>query len=157
MSRSLASAALAELNCSSTGGVWLALATITHADLASTLRLVNDRADVVSGGDTYTAFPFSVQLPADVDEAPRALLAIDAVDLTVVTAARTITSPATTTIEVIRQSAPDTILVSYSLQARSASYDAANVTLELFASPVLDESYPGTEFTPILFPAIYDR
>ena len=31
------------------------------------------------------------------------------------------------------------------------------VEIELSADPVLEESYPGTEFTPISFPAGFDR
>ena len=157
MPRALPAAALAELYSQSTGGLWLVLLTVTHADLPATLRLVNDRASVVSGGDTYSPFPFTMQLPPDVEDMPRALLTIDAVDLSIITAIRSITSPASVTVEIIRQSAPDTILASWILEMRGASYDTQTVTIELHPPPVLEESYPGTEFTPLLFPGVFDR
>jgi hypothetical protein len=157
MPRALPSAALAELYAQRSSGVWLTLLTIEHADLPATIRLVNDRASVVSGGDTYAALGFSIQLPADAEEIPRASLTVDAVDRTIITALRSITTPATVTVEIVRQSAPDTILASWVLEMRNASYDAQTVTMELYPPPVLDEAYPGTDFTPLLFPGIFDR
>ena len=157
MSRGLSSAAKAELYAAQTGGVWLVLLTITH-DSLTTLRFVNDRQSVTSGGDVYTAAAFSVRLPADRDEAPRAIITLDNVDQTAVAAIRSITTPAAITVEIIRRSDPDTILVTYpDLRLAAAKITATAIELELSADPVLEESYPGTDFTPLLFPAGFDR
>lgn len=157
MSRGLSSAAKAELYAAQTGGVWLVLLTITH-DSLTTLRFVNDRQSVTSGGDVYTPVAFQASLPADRDEAPRAIITLDNVDQATVAAVRSITTPAAVTIEVIRASDPNTILVSYpDLRLVGARITASTIDLELTADPVVEESYPGTDFTPLLFPAGFDR
>ena len=157
MSRGLSSAAKAELYAAQCGGIWLVLLTISHTSI-TTLRYVNDRQSVTSGGDVYSPAAFSASLPADRDEAPRALITLDNVDQAAVAALRSITSPATITIEVIRRSAPDTILVSYpDLRLTGARITASTIELELAADAVVDEGYPGTDFTPLLFPAGFAR
>ena len=97
MSRGLSSAAKAELYAASTSGVWLTLLTIEHASFGATLRYVNDRANVTSGGDVYTAMAFSARLPADRDAPPRAVITLDNVDQATIASVRTITTPATVT------------------------------------------------------------
>jgi len=158
VSRGLSSAAKAELYAANCAGVWLTLLTIEHASFASTLRFVNDRQNVTSGGDVYTAMAFGAQLPADRDGPVRAIITLDNVDQACVAAVRAITTPATVTIEVIRRSAPDTILVSYPfLQLVAVRIMATSIEFELSADPVLDEAYPGLDYTPLSFPAGFDR
>lgn len=56
----------------------LILLDITHPGLTEPARVVNDTADVVSFGNTYTALAFDIALPDDPEEGlPRAMLAID--------------------------------------------------------------------------------
>jgi hypothetical protein len=157
MSRGLSSAAKAELYAAQTSGVWLVLLTVEHASF-STLRYVNDRANITSGGDTYTAMAFSCRLPADRDGPVRAIVSLDNVDRATIASVRAVTSPATVTLEVIRQSAPDTIVVSYPyLQLVGCTITTDRIDFELGSDPVLDEAYPGLEFTPLSFPAGFDR
>ena len=70
----------------STSGVApLYLLEITHDQLAVPIRVVNDNQDLVSNGDTYTAYAFRITLPTDIaGQLPRATLTIDNVgrDLT---------------------------------------------------------------------------
>lgn len=158
MSRGLSSAAKADLYSPNGSGVYLVLLTITHPDI-TTIRLVNDRQGLVSGGDTYTPLAFTARLPPDSAEGnPSAVLILDNVDQSIVAAARSITTPASVTIEVVRQSAPDTILVTYSdLRLTGAKITATSIEFDLSADPVVDESYPGLDFTPLSFPAGFDR
>lgn len=158
MSRGLSSAAKAELYAANTGGVWLALVTITHDDFAATIRLVNDRQNVTSNGQVFTACAFSLTLPPDADTAPRAVLSIDNVDRSIVASVRAITSPATVRVDVIRRSAPDTLIISYPyLRAVSATISSDRIDFTVAGDRVLDESYPGQEFTPLAFPAGFSR
>lgn len=158
MSRGLSSEAKAELYAPSTSGVWIVLLTLEHASFASTLRYVNDRQNVTSGGDMYTALAFSARLPADRDAPPRAVLVLDNVDQSTIASSRAITTPASVTIEVIRRSAPDTILVSYpNLKLRNIGISETSVEYELAGDAVGDEMYPGTTFTPLHFPAGFAR
>lgn len=51
---------------------------ITHADLATPIRVIGDTQDLEISGDTFVAMPFRIQLPDDLEkQQPRARLAID--------------------------------------------------------------------------------
>lgn len=158
MSRGLSSAAKAELYAANCTGVWLVLLTVEHATFGATIRLVNDRQSVTSGGDVYTPMAFRPSLPPDRDGPARAVVVVDNVDRALIAAVRAITTPATVTMELIRRSAPDTIVASWPyLRLVGATIDAGQITFELAPDAVLDESYPGTDFTPLGFPAGFDR
>lgn len=63
---------------STTGTAPVILLEISHAQLATPVRVVNDTEDIVSDGDTYTAFAFRVALPSDIaGQLPRATLTLD--------------------------------------------------------------------------------
>lgn len=63
---------------STSGAAPVYLLEISHDQLAVPIRVVNDTSDLVSNGDTYTAFAFRVALPDDVaGRLPRATLSID--------------------------------------------------------------------------------
>ena len=157
MSRSLSATAIAELNAATCAEPYLVLLTIEHDDI-TTLRFVNDGANITSGGDVYTALAFSAKLPADRDGPVSAKITLDNVDRATVVAVRSITTPATVTIELIRHSAPSTIIATWSyLRLLTAEITASQIVLGLTGDAVLDEAYPGTEFTPLDFPAGFDR
>lgn len=60
------------------GAAPLYLLEISHSQLGTPIRIVNDTQDLVSGGNTYTAFAFRITLPQDIDgQLPRAQLTID--------------------------------------------------------------------------------
>lgn len=158
MSRGLSSTAKAELYAATCSEPWLTLITVTHASFGATLRFVNDHTSVTSGGDLYSPMAFSARLPADRDGPPTATLVLDNVDRATVDEFRAITTPATVTIEVIRRSDPSTILASFPyLRLEKAQITASTIELELRADAVLDESYPGQDFTPLAFPGGFDR
>lgn len=100
---------------------WLELLTITHPDLPTPIRIVNDTDDVVHQGDTYTALPFGIQLPDNPETgASVARITVDNVG-------RTLTdwlevskggTDANVTITVILRSDPNT-----------AQFEATNMTL----------------------------
>ena len=92
MSRGLSATAIAELNAATCAEPYLVLLTIAHADI-TTLRFVNDRANVTSGGDLYTGLSFSAKLPADRDGPVSAQITLDNVDRATITAVRSITTP----------------------------------------------------------------
>ncbi len=158
MSAGLSAACKAALYAPNTGDLPLCLLTLDHDDWAQPVRLVNDRQDLVSNGDTYTARAFSVQLPADKDGPPRAVLVVDNVDRALVAAMRTITTPPTVSIGLVLRSAPNTIERTWpNLRIRSAQIHATALEVELGPNAVFDEGYPGLDFTPLAFPAGFDR
>lgn len=157
MSRSTTLTLRQAVNAQETDEVFLLLLTIDHAELGAPIRVVCDKADVTSGGDTYSQFAFQVSLPDDrEDRPPRVTLRIDNVDRQIVQAIRTITSAPSVTLEVVLASDPDTIEAGpFDFELRSARYDALLVEGELGFEPVLDEPFPAQRFTPQLYPGLF--
>lgn len=134
--------------------VTLAFLDIAHADLAATLRLVNNMVAVTKGGNSYSPCAFSIVLPTDRDgEDGTAQLVVDAVDLSIITAIRTIETPAAITVTIALASAPDTTEVSYgTFLWRPVSWTKSAVSGELAYDDVLDILLPGDCFTPVNVP-----
>lgn len=153
----LSAAEYAQANASSTAGEWFALLTISHDDI-STLRYAAAEEDVTSNGNVFTALGFDVRLPGNSGEPPAAQIVLDNVDLSTITAVRSITDPADIQVDIVRRSAPDTIVRTYpNLKLLGATIVPETVSLDLGPDPVFEESYPGTEFTPDLFPGLFEE
>lgn len=153
----LSSPALEAIYAPRTAKVFLELLTITHADLASTIRLVNDRVDIVSRSNTYTAFPFECRLVPDRDgELPQAEISCDNVSRTLIQQIRTLEAPPQISVEVILADTPDTIEMGpYEFTVTQAVYDAATITLSLAFENILAEPYPSGIFSPANFAGLF--
>ena len=136
------------------GDAFLSLLTIDHEALLVPIRVVNDNVSIMSNGDTYLAFPFDVTLPIDdAKQMPNAKLSIDNVDRTIIDAARSITSPADVTIQIIKSSDPDTVELSLTdFKLRDVKADAGVVEGVLTLEDFLQEPYPAGTFDPGRFP-----
>lgn len=134
----------------------LILLTIAHADLASDITVVNNNEDIISNSVTFTAFPFEVGLPKSTgDGVPRASLRISNVAREIGQAIRNITTPATVTIQVVRQDAPDTVEVELpNLRLVNTRVDALSVQGELEFEDLDREAYPAYTFSPAEFPGL---
>jgi len=137
--------------------VFLHLVTIDHDDLGAPIRLVDNLIDITSRGDLYTAFPIRVVLPPDVPgELPGLDLTIDAIDQSLITALRSISSPPKISIDVIIASTPDTIEAGpFAFDVTSCEYNANEVRLRLEAERLLSEPYPSGIFSPVAFPMLF--
>lgn len=157
MTRPLTTTQRDELYAPATATVWLTLLTVEHDDLVAPIRLVDDRAAHNSRGNQYLPWPFSVELPSETDESfPGASLRISVVDRDILTQLRALGSPPTVTIEVIRASAPDTVVAGpWSLDVASAEIGPLEAVLALSHEPILEEPYPGLTYTPEDFPALF--
>jgi hypothetical protein len=162
----LSAPALAGVLAQETGEAYLLLLTITHASLATPIRVVNDHANLVSRGATYVAYPFEIDLPDDAPgEAPRVRLRIDNIGVPdsadplarrVSDYIRAIDSPFTAALEVVLASTPDLVEAGpFTLTAQRAEYDAQIVSAELAFEDVLNEPYPGDSFTPASHPGLF--
>ena len=133
----------------------LVLLTIEHADI-TTIRLVDNRVDVTSGGDIYTAKAFTLRLPDSLEDAPSGgRLRIDNVSRELGEAIRTISSPPDVTIELIRQADPDTIEMSWpAMQMTNTQFDFLTVEGDLGFENLNREPYPFLTFSPAEFPGV---
>lgn len=137
---------------------FLVLLTVTVPDLSDTAYIVNNLEDVVSRGNTYLAYPFSITLPSELeDEQPRVEIVIDNVDRRITEFIRAQLEPPLFKIEVVLASSPDTVerTVDY-LTLSDVEYDAATVkaTLtpaDLLSLPAIDHYYDATQFPDLLY------
>ena len=130
MSRTLSSTAIAAAFAQETGEIPLMLLELSHTDI-TTLRYVNNTADVTSNGEVYTAYPIAANIPPvdSDDEIPRAQVEFDNVDLTVIQAIRGLSTAPTVKIAIILASEPDDILDDwYEFTLKDISYNALSVS-----------------------------
>lgn len=156
MPRTLSATAVASLNAQETGEVWLVLLTISHPDLPTPIRVVNNNEDITSRGNLFQAFPFQIILPSeDPDTPPRAAIRIDNVDRSIIAVLRSISSAPSVTIEIILASQPNTVEIAYtSLALRNVRYDPAVIEGELFFEPLFDQPITAS-MTPSRFPGMF--
>lgn len=158
MTRAIPTGTLADLYAPTQATHRVDLVTLSSAELASPLRYVNDTMNLESRGNTFAAFAFTVSRPASrANERPRAQLVLDMVDRTVIVALRSIRQPLTVLIEEVDRAAPDTVIQTVTMRGVAAPYTVSSAVVELAPGPVLDEAYPGIEFTPVWFPGAFAR
>jgi hypothetical protein len=140
-----------------TGEVFLFLLDLAHPSM-ETMHFVNDKVDLVVGLVTYTAFPFDVVLPDDrEDEITRIQLAIDNIDLHVVEAVRSIDTPATVTLSLVRAAEPTVLLAGpVNCSLRNVVVNELTVSGDLAPwEDMMNEPYPKDVFDPARFPALF--
>ena len=140
-----------------TDQVFLVLLTIAHADISPSITVVNNNADIVSNGTTFTALPFDITLPDNKENSPtRATLSIDNVSREIATHIRNITTAPTITIQVIRAADPDTIEIEFvPLTLRNVSWNFTTISGELVGENMETEPYPAGQFSPAFFPGMF--
>ncbi len=168
MSRTFSNAARQALYDPQTAEVFLVLLTIKHPTMADDIRVVNNTQDIVSRGNSYTAFPFDIDLPADdPTRIPRVRLTIDNVGeiddpdnpgqtIRVVDKLRQIPLPRpTVTIEIVMASAPDTVEAGpIELELQNINYSATTIEGDLVGFDVAEQAFPGDAFNTVDWPGL---
>lgn len=156
MSRSLSSIARQALFAQETGEVFIVLLTIDHPQLSTPIRVCSDAVQCMSRGNVFVAFPFDIVLPNDSDAPPQASLQIDNVSQEIAASIRSIGTPPSVTIEVVRASAPDTVEASLpAFQLTNVRYDTLLVQGDLVTEDLTSEPFPADMFTPSNFPGLF--
>ena len=158
MPRTLPTSVITAVNSQTTTNVFLVLLEISHSSIG-TFYLVNNTENIVSGANTYLAFPFSVTLPPDDPELQvRARLTLSNVT-TELNILRTLAGQrerVSVSLKVIEASAPTVILQRISgLVAASVSYNADAMDIDLTIDNFLTEPFPSATFSPSTFPGIF--
>lgn len=160
MSRTVSPEATRALFAQHTDQAFWALLQFSHADWVEPFRFVNDRADHDdAGGNTWQGFPFEITLPDDRDdELGVAQLVIDNVDRQIVQTIRSIQSPATVQVWVVRSGDIDDVVAGpYEFSLNKASWNALTVSADLEHEPILNMMYPQHAFTPITVPGLFKQ
>lgn len=128
----------------------LALLEIDHDDLPVPIRVVNDKQSITSNGEEYAAYRFDVILPdSNEDSPPRAKIRIDNVSREIAESVRSISSPPSVTIRIIRRETPNIIEAEFTgMRLRRVPYDALSVEGELEFEDLTREPFPAYTFNP---------
>jgi len=136
----------------------LILLKMSGGGLASTLYFVNNTEDITSGGDTYTAFPFLVDIPPaeSADRLPTATLTIDNVSTDIIEEVRELTSSPTVSLAIIEADSPNTVEAGWwDFTLYNVSYDKNVITGSLGFEKIMAEYFPQGRFDADRFPALY--
>lgn len=157
MPRSVSLAAMQGALAQETDEVYLILMEVDHTSFPSPLRFVNNSSDVTSGGDVYTAFPFEVVMPDNVEgKEPLAKVIISNVTRELIDEIRSISDSPIMTISVILDSSPNTIEWGpLEFQTSNVTYDADNITFTLGYNTFSTEPFPYIVFDSINFPGMF--
>lgn len=140
-----------------TGEAFLVLLAIDHPDLIAQLLFVNNNVNVVSTGGEHIAYPFDVQLPdSDEERDIIARLSIDNVSREIAQVIRSLDTPPTVGITIVRASDPNWPEVELpGMLLRDVTWDALQLSGELSLSDITAEPYPAWVFDPGRFPALF--
>jgi len=155
--RTLSSADIQAMNAQETAQAYLCLITIAHPNLPTPIAVTSDAVATVSNGVTFNPFPFLFQVPDDrSDQLPVAKLQIDNIDLSVITAIRSVGNvPPTVTMQIILASSPNDIEAQWTMSMRNVNWDEMTVSMDLRFDEILDEPFPGDLVTPATLPAVF--
>lgn len=133
------------------------LLTISHAVLATPIRVCNAGADVVSNGESFVFYPFTISLPDELEGSPPlAKLTIQNVSQEIVSAVRQMTTAASVLIQVARIKDPDSIEMAWpTLDLRNVKSDAMFVTGDLVITDIFRQAYPAGTFNPTSFRSLF--
>jgi hypothetical protein len=155
MSNSLSAELKAQIFKQESEDPFLTLVTLTGPGFV--YRLVNNSVDIVSNGNTFTAFPMKIRLPADDGESARDFqIDFDNASLLLITALRSVIEPIECKIEMILASMPDTIQSSVEdLLIRSVTYDDKKISARIVLDNFLTVAMTSERYTPLLYPGIF--
>lgn len=134
------------------------LLEITHPDLAVPVRIARDNQDVVSGGVTFTAMAFEIQLPDDVDkQLPRAPIQIDNVGRELVQWLEASNGGQGAQVRVMQvmRDTPDVIEYDITMDLLNVHQNAAFVTGELGYEDVLNRAGMIAMYRPDNTPGMF--
>lgn len=135
---------------------FLTLITFSHTSF-STIRLVNNSEDVVSRGNTFSAFPIKITFPSDDGESSREMqLEMDNVSLELLNEIRTATTTISVLIELILFSTPNEVQVSFEdLKIQSVNYDSKKISARLFLDSFLTTNLTSEIYGPSNYPGLF--
>lgn len=156
MSNQLSQELLAQLYAQESDDPFLMLVTLSHGSF-STIRLVNNTQDIVSNGNTFTAFPMLITLPKDDGETVRDVqIDFDNVSLELIDELRSITTAVDVNIDLVLASNPDTVQMTISdLKLRSISYDKQRVRARLMMDNFLAQEMDAETYGPTNYPGLF--
>jgi len=165
--RTLTPALIQAMTGQQTTEVIVVLVTIDHDFLTDPLLFSSDPTErvssvpllykTVSRGDDYFYVPMEVTLPDEAEGTSlQAKLKVSNVGREQITLLRSVSTPATVTLEVVLASDPDTVAITLPvLDLTGANWDGQAVELTLTIEALDKEPYPAGNYDPSHFPALH--
>lgn len=166
MSNPVSLTLLEEVYASSSGVVPIWLLTLSHPDFAETLRICSSATvelsetpyiiGTISGGQTYYYLPMAVKSPDDVDDrGPTCEFVIANVGRDLIALVRSINTPGTLQLQMVRADDPDTPERDYpEMKMMGIQYDATTITVQAGLDIGTLTQVPAGTFAPSGFPGL---
>jgi len=157
MSNSLSPELLAQIFSQESGDPFLTLVTLSHDTFAQDIRLVNNSKDVVSRGNTFTAFPMKIRLPMDDGETARDFtIDFDNASLELIEEIRSVTTQIKVKLEMILASMPDVVQMEQpELSIITLSYNARGIRAGIVLDNFLSVEISSEKYGPGNFPGLF--
>lgn len=163
MIRTLSSTAQAEINRGQIATNYVWLISIDHDDLGSPIRICGNTDDVVSDGDTYTAFELAIPVPQErSEELPLVSLILTNVNnSTVLSPLRQLSHQtvdrALVTTSIVRADSPDTVEVGpFEFELLSLTARGTRTELSLsYQHQLTANNWPSYKVVPARFPSAF--
>lgn len=159
MSRNLSATMLEAIFAERSDQVALFLLELYHKDMGppDTMRLVANNEDVVSNGNTYSAFGCELALPPDFeDRLPQVQITMVNVDRSIVTELRGLSGPIDATWYLVLASDPDTYEAGpYKMKLRNVEHDELIISGILTGDDFWNEPWPKDDLTPENAPGLH--
>ena len=154
--RDLSNSLLAEFFKQESNDPFLTLVTLYHSSFGY-IRFVNNTEDIVSRGNTYSAFPLKFTFPVDDGRTTREVeIEFDNVSLELIDEIRSSTNLIDVTIEMILASNPDNVEIEIGeLKIKSVSYDQNTIKAKLRMDDFLNTELSSEKYKPTNFPGIF--
>ncbi|MBU2177477.1 MAG: DUF1833 domain-containing protein [Gammaproteobacteria bacterium] len=135
----------------------LVLVKIDHEELDASILIVGNSVDVTSNGVKYIGYPMTVTIPDDPEQGiSKGRLIFDNVSREYIAAIRSITSPPSVDLLIVKGSDPDVVEASFTgFEMSRVTYDKFYIMGDLGIETFMGEPYPGDMFTPSLFPSLF--
>jgi len=136
----------------------LILLEINHPDLTTPIRVVNDRQDLVSNGNTFIAMAFRAALPSEPEKGlPKARLAMDNVGKELVTWIDGSNGGEGATVRMMQvlRSNPDNLEVDITMDLSDVTMDSLEVTATLGFEDLLNRPAVMLSYRPDKAPGVF--
>jgi hypothetical protein len=160
MTRELSATADAAIFAPETCEVFIKLIEIDHPDWDEPFRFCQNSNNVVSNGDTYEQFPFTIEPPNDSgNESSQVTLLLDNVKRTALLPLRQLAASsnrATVTLKLVLASEPDTVIGDvWEFTLMEIGYNGNVIQCSLLFDDIGNEPFPSDDMSPANNPGLF--
>lgn len=145
----------AQLFGQQSGDPFLTLVTLQNSSFVA--RLVNNSSDIISRGNTYSAFPMKIRLPVDDGVTARDfVIDFDNASREIITSLRSVTDSVNVTIEMVLASMPSVVQLGFTdLRLGNITYTASKISATIIMDNFLAIEMTSERYTPTNFPGLF--